>query len=144
MGRETGGQPEFAVTYRQGVAVVRIGGTLTPEKILLANEALVQHPEFRSGDDAIWDLRDVDATRLRVDDLREITRRLADRDELRGFHRSAMVTARDVEFGITRMYEALSGGRPHKVAVFRSMERARSWLLGDEPTPSPDLPESDR
>jgi len=49
--------------------------------------------------------------------------------EQRGSHyKSALVTARNVDFGLSRMYEAYGHGLPLTVRVFRNIDKAREWL----------------
>ena len=45
-------------------------------------------------------------------------------------HRTAIVAATDVIFGMARMYEMLSdvAGSPVKIAAFRNIEDAKTWL----------------
>jgi len=40
----------------------------------------------------------------------------------------AFVTGRDVEFGLSRMFEAYSVGAATSVSVFHTMEEAEAWL----------------
>ena len=46
--------------------------------------------------------------------------------------RRAIVTARDIDFGMSRMYMTLLNSEPDGVRVFRDMAEARQWL-GLEP-----------
>jgi hypothetical protein len=77
----------------------------------------------------IWkhlvDLREVDSTDDVVDALIASTRAAGKEEE---GARTAIVGEDDLQFGLGRMYEGLSGPRSGGLRVFRGIEEARRWL----------------
>lgn len=58
--------------------------------------------------------------------------------------RCALVVSRDVQYGMSRMYELCAEGGPIETAVFRSVEDAEAWLgilPGPGPEAAPPIPE---
>ena len=74
----------------------------------------------------LWDLREA-TIEWSTDQVREFVHWvLGNRPERES--RSAIVTSTDLQFGLARMYEALTYELPVNVMVFREMDAARHWL----------------
>ncbi|MGE0042474.1 MAG: hypothetical protein AB7H88_08415 [Vicinamibacterales bacterium] len=87
-----------------------------------------QRPEFRAGMDALWDLTDA-ALDISADQVREAVAVYGELLEERGTgHRVAYVVAREVDYGVLRMYEAYAGGLPYTTGVFKTLADARAFL----------------
>ena len=82
----------------------------------------------------IYDIRQLSGERLTADEIGELAdyfQRYAS-DRRPPGSRTAIVVARDIDYGISRMIALMSDGRvPFEVEVFRSPEAAEAWIAGD-------------
>ena len=108
-----------------GVVVGTASGLLTPEEIRRAAASVwkdVEGPSPR----VLWDLRNArfDFSTVEVRALAEFARQKSPYPDLR----MAFVVARDLEFGLVRIFEALRETARARVAVFREKDEALAWL----------------
>ena len=115
------------VDHERKLTVVTCSGKIT------ANELSDAIEKFYQGDptpNTLWGLEQADLSGLRADDVMKIailTKKL--RPE--GFPgKTAIVTSRDLGFGMGRMFETYAELEKHPVdlQVFRSLEEAYAWL----------------
>jgi hypothetical protein len=107
---------------------VTLEGTVTTDVITAEFLAMLEHPAFRPGANALWDFRAASLDGISVDDVRRIAALVeAYRDE-RGPGKVALVMEGDAAYGLGRMYEAYAGRGPTVVQVFRSVAAAEAWL----------------
>jgi hypothetical protein len=111
-------------------------GPLTVEEIRRAAASVwrdVEGPSLR----VLWDLRlarfEFSAVEVRA--LAEFARQNSPYPDLR----MAFVVARDLEFGLVRIFEALRETARARVAVFREKDEALAWLGGQEKAGNPGL-----
>jgi hypothetical protein len=118
----------FTVDRSAGVRVATFTGVVDERTLLDAYERVVATPDYDPDLDDLLDFGDVE----RVDVAGEGVRRLVayfDRADLPGHHaRLAIVAPQDYVFGLARMYEALRGGAPGQIRVFRDRAAAEAWL----------------
>ena len=105
-------------------------GVVTARDLMTANERLLAAPEqtarYRFG---IVDLLDAESLELSTDEIRLI----AQQDTLvaaivpKGTI-VAVVAAKDLAFGLARMWEAFVGDTEWETRTFRSRSHARSWV----------------
>jgi hypothetical protein len=90
-------------------------------------DQLYSDPQFQPGMKVLWDARDArpDVT---ADDVRWIVHFVARHREARGKGRSAVVTGRDVDYGMARIAQVHLEPLPIELAVFRELEEAERWL----------------
>ena len=86
--------------------------------------------------DVLWDYTEASMERLTNVDLQNLVpvgKRYGDRFAERRGGRTAIVAPGDLEFGMMRVSQTLSGmsGYPFEVRVFRTMGEAESWLAED-------------
>ncbi|MDX1495856.1 MAG: hypothetical protein R3253_17425 [Longimicrobiales bacterium] len=95
--------------------------------------ALVGHPDFRVDLPTVWDMRESegfgDFTRPELSRLLAVSR--SARAGTPGY-RVAMVTQRDVDFGVGRMMGAMEQPTEITLGVFRDIDEARRWAFGPE------------
>ena len=86
--------------------------------------------------DALWDLREASLAEFTADEVRRVIELVRNNWATEGTPRAALVVAREVDFGMARMYELqLSDLSTGRVQVFRNMEAAREWLANPDPGP---------
>ena len=90
---------------------------------------MTEAAEFRPGADIVWDFRKAEAADLTPDRLRDMVSFVSGIQEARGSdYKVAIVVARNVDFGLARMYEAFSDELPCELRVFMNLEDADAWM----------------
>jgi len=118
---------EFELESIDGIALGIARGPLSLREIKQAAEDMW---ERASGDEIrmLWDLREarfnLDTNEIR--DLSGFVKRLVGTVGLR----TAFLVARDLEFGLLRMFEAFREAEGAENSVFRDQDSAVAWLNG--------------
>ena len=110
----------------RGFVRLHVHGTLTVEVAQRTlREAMEQHPSLHR----LWDFRDADLTAWSLDDMRGFIATVAREPGARAGTRVAALVSRDVDFGMARMFEALSAGDlPFEMCIFRDATAAEEWI----------------
>ena len=119
----------MAVSMRRdvatGVVIATCSGTLGVDDAKAGAGAVWNDPEW-SGKPIVWDLRlahlDVGA-----EDVREVARFVLERQPSTPPPKVGFVTARDVDFGLARMFEVFRQSPSTEVRIFRDFDEAMSW-----------------
>jgi hypothetical protein len=114
------------ITFEPGShrVVVCMGGRLTFAEVANAYRAMIDHPEFRPGMQALWRFEGVEGPGLSADELRDVVSIQRETIARRGPARVAVVVERDLDFGIVRVYEALADAVHIDVRGFRDLDEA--------------------
>ncbi len=111
------------------LARVTFEGPLTMDTWRTAFDAVLSQTAFRPGLGCLWDMRGVSEGGLSHDSMDEMAVAIRERSQERGEGRTAVVVARDVDFGGARQYQMKF---EHGVAVhfrpFRDLDEAEAWL----------------
>lgn len=119
--------------HPSGVFVLRVRGPLTVERVEAAIAETRQTPGFHRRSHTVWDLREADLADAPVEDLRRVVAINARFGDQRAGARSALRVARDVDYGIVRMFQVFAEKLPQTFRVFRAPEEAIAWAAaGDE------------
>ncbi len=114
-----------------GIAYCSATGELTRDEILAVIEQVYRDPNYRESRRTIWNL--VEATpAVSAEDLRAVVDYVKAHRPA-GAGKTAIVAAKDLAYGLSRMYEVMTGEQPFETRVFRDSELAHQWLLEDEP-----------
>jgi hypothetical protein len=89
---------------------------------------VVEHPAFTAGMSILWDYRGATVRHVKAAEMRRLAGHLAGQRHLRAGARMAFVAASDVDFGVFRMYEAISADSGVEMRIFRDVDVAASWL----------------
>ena len=84
--------------------------------------------EFPPNVNALWDLRNLDFSRLNAD-FGEAIISAREENSKRGNSKIALIAEDDLDYGMSRMYQMLSDNLPQKISVFRDTDIAENWLL---------------
>lgn len=78
----------------------------------------------------LWDVRKADLSEITIGDIQEDAKRTMHFAGMREGGKTAFVTQKDLEFGISRMSEAHSEMEVKSIEyqTFRSIEKAKAWL----------------
>jgi len=124
---------EAVIELVDGVATVTSHGLVTRDLVMRSRQAIVEDPDFTVGMPTLYDIRAGSLSGLYAQAMRWIGDQGRKFKERRGAHRTALLVADDLSFGMSRMYEVL-GGRPETaVRVFRDYDEALAWLRSISP-----------
>ena len=120
---------EFQVEYHGGFFIGTTSGDAVDEQFGDLLDAMLTHDKWKPGTPWLHDHSDLNAGPLTVDGIQKIAQLCADRRTTIGGGRCAIVVARDLEFGLARMWGVYVENKWDAVAaVFRSREEAIAWL----------------
>jgi hypothetical protein len=85
---------------------------------------LLSDPDFTPTRSQLVDLRFAQADKFSLDELRALSSTTISDPSIK----RAIIASADLEFGVARMFEAISEPQDLKVHVFRSPEEACEWL----------------
>ena len=115
-----------------GLITYTVTGELDLGKLRTALEAICDHPDFRSGMHALWQIKEgtigVSATQL--PELLDI---LQARSDKRGTgYKAAIVVRGNLDFGLSTIFQMHAYSLPFDVKVFQSLTQANEWIGDDE------------
>lgn len=92
---------------------------------------MLDHANWKTGADVLWDATDCTFDHLGARDVRAIGEMTEKYREQRGNGKAAWVVGRDVDFGISRMFELLNKEKVvFDFRVFKTVEEAKEWIEG--------------
>jgi hypothetical protein len=103
-------------------------GDLTFDEIVGAVKDFYQNPEVRPTLNALADFRKATLKSLSYEQINQIPALIATYTASYQGGKNAIVTSTDVNFGLTRILEAVSAEHPFTIRAFRSYEAAMQWL----------------
>jgi hypothetical protein len=115
-----------------GLVRTTFRGQVDIEEVVRALEDVLHRPDFRPGLNGIVDLREGDIDTQARDVKRLATMMERYRAQI-GKSRTAIVVARDVTYGMARMYQAYAESTSIETMVFRSLDDAHRWLAESAP-----------
>ena len=123
-----GQEPEVRFDTTRGVVIVVPRGVVGTRHVTRLIDAYLDDPAFRPGSPILWDLRQADLTRLRVEEVNALRGEILARLERRGAGRTALVADDDLSYALGRMYEQIRSLADAPVGVFRDRDAAFAWL----------------
>jgi hypothetical protein len=114
----------YTIDANRRLIIVRARGVLTETDVSRAREQLRRDPGFDPEFDQLFDARDVEDVAL----SKEGMARLADTSILAPAVRRAFVAVTTLQYGMARMFTAVSEQRHHVTQVFRRLDEAEAWL----------------
>ena len=126
-----GMQTEMHIDEVSGLVTITARGAVTYAGIIGALTAMLADARFQKGASILWDFRSAVSKPLTADDVKGIVSFLEKGRDVRGEdYKVAIVSQRDADFGMARMYEGYTGRLPFEVMVFRGLEDALKWIRG--------------
>lgn len=122
---------ELTIDPSTGLALATCSGTLGLDDAREGARALWAHPDWQ-GQGVVWDFRQARLDFTSVD-VRELAQYVLAHQPARPPKRVAFVTTHDMDFGLVRMFEVFRDHPSTDVKVFRELEPAQAWALGQEP-----------
>jgi hypothetical protein len=120
---------DLRTDHAKNIAYIRLTGLLNREVILDAFDATVSDKRYRKGMNRLWDFRDADLSSMDSSTIAEMamysTKFPAGINDVK----VVFVVNREMEYGLSRMFEAYSMDGMTTVSVFYTMDDAEAWLL---------------
>jgi hypothetical protein len=92
----------------------------------------LSHPSWKTGMDILWDCRRCSLVSLAESDMRIIGKMTEKYRDARGAGKAAWVVGKDVDFGLSRMFEIINEEKVvFQFRVFRSLAQARDWIASE-------------
>jgi len=121
---------EFSVQYHNGFFEVKTFGDAEVGKFRDILEALVTHEKWKSGTALLINHTELNSASLTTDDMRTIVNFNAQYSGQVGKSKCAHLVARDIEFGMVRMWEGWAENKwDVSEKLFKSRDEAIAWLL---------------
>jgi RNAse (barnase) inhibitor barstar len=117
---------------KKNILVVTLKGDFTIADFQNAMKQITQSNQYPPDTDALWDLREMDFTRVDTIYWRGIIS-IRKQHRERGTARIAHIVKGDFAFGMLRMYQIYSeldpNGLRQKIEIFKSISEGEKWLL---------------
>ncbi len=118
------------VSPENSLVTFECSGTLLLAEVEQAFEAMIGHPSFRPGINAMWDIRNA-SIGLYAQQIPDLLRMVRERQSDRGKgYRVAILVSGSPDFGLSTLFEMSAHAMPFEVRVFRSHTQATQWLAG--------------
>jgi hypothetical protein len=119
----------FSIVHQRGYLEVKLSGRPTPAAFDEYFDALLAHDDWEPGMSVLTDETNLDGSTITVREVKDIAERCARRKSELGSVRTAILVARDLEYGMNRMWAVFVEGKWNvEVALFRSRDEALAWL----------------
>jgi len=120
---------ETKIDTEKGLRMHALAGRVTLAMIEDALAEIYARPDYRSEAGVLWDVRAADLSQIKGGEVRGIVEYVMTHRGAPPGTRTAILVARDLDFGLARMAEQqLEAKSPSDVTVFRDMDEAMAWL----------------
>jgi len=120
------------VDKKSSVIIHTVTGEITFQEIKSSYEAVLSHPDFQEDLCVIWDIRDADASKFDSQDVIRLARYFETQLKHRAKFKVAIIVSRDLEYGLSRMYQVAAADLPAKIGIFINLEDAKKWVTGSD------------
>lgn len=108
--------------------IIKLKGLLTKEIILHAFDASVSHINYEMGMGRLWDFTEADLSKLDSNTIQSMAQHSQKFAPGINDVKVAFVVKRDLEYGLTKMFEAFSYKAKVNIQIFRSLQEAGEWI----------------
>ena len=119
---------ELRIDEEKNIAYIKLSGLLNEKVILSAFDLTVSDKRYRKGMGRLWDFRNADLSSLDSETIAAMAKYSLRFPPGINDVKVAFVTSRDLEYGLSRMFE-MSSGAPTPIRVFRAMDEAEEWMM---------------
>ena len=119
---------ELRIDEEKNIAYIKLTGLLSKKVILNAFDLTVSDKRYKKGMGRLWDFRDSDLSSLDSVTITEMAQYSLRFPQGINDVKVAFVTSRDLEFGLSRMFEMSSKAKT-PIRVFRTMDEAEKWII---------------
>jgi hypothetical protein len=119
---------DLRINEEKNIAYIRLSGPLNKKVILSAFDLTVSDKKYKKGMGRLWDFRDADLSFLDHETIVEMARYSLRFPPGINDVKVAFVTSRDLEYGLSRIFEMSSQAKT-PIRVFRAMDEAEKWMI---------------
>jgi len=119
---------DLRIDEEKNIAYIKLSGLLSKKIILSAFDLTVSDRRYKNGMGRLWDFRDADLSSLEAETITEMAQYSLRFPPGINDVKVAFATDRDVEYGLTRMFEIASEAMT-PIQVFRTMDEAEKWMM---------------
>jgi hypothetical protein len=113
----------------QNLVVNTIQGHFNFSDYLTLMERILNDPRFQPAMHMFWDFLDSTLVEFTSDDFEKIRSYIQQNRARRGSgYRAVFLVSKDVDYGLSRMYQIISEELPVQFEVFRDREAALAWI----------------
>ncbi len=119
---------DLRIDEEKNIAYIKLSGLLSKKIILSAFDLTVSDRRYKNGMGRLWDFRDADLSSLDAKTINEMAQYSLRFPPGINDVKVAFVTDRDLEYGLTRMFE-ISSKSMTPIQVFRVIDEAEKWMM---------------
>ena len=119
---------DLKIDDEKNIAYIKLSGQLNEKVILSAFDKTVSDKRYKKGMGRLWDFRDADLSSLDYETVAKMAQYSLNYPPGIKDVKVAFVASRDLEYGLSRMFE-MSSRAITPIHVFRTMDEAEKWLV---------------
>ena len=119
---------DLRIDEEKNIAYIKLSGLLSKKVVLSAFDLTVSDERYKNGMGRLWDFRDADLSSLDTNTINAMAQYSLRFPPGINDVKVAFVTDRDIEYGLSRMFE-ISSKAMTPIQVFRAMDEAEKWMM---------------
>ena len=119
---------DLRIDEEKNIAYIKLSGLLSKKVILSAFDLTVSDKRYKKGMGRLWDFRDADLSSLYSETITKMAQYSLRFPPGINDVKVAFVTSRNLEYGLSRMFEIMSKATT-PIFVFRAMDEAEKWMM---------------
>ena len=123
---------DLTIDEAKNIAYIKMSGPVSSVEILSAFDTAVSSDNYTMCMGRLWDFREVDLSSINSETIRKMAKYSLSFPPGINDVKVAFVTARSLEYGLTRMFEMFSTDAKSKVRAFKTMDEAEEWMMGKD------------
>lgn len=121
---------DLHIDEEKNIAYIKLSGQLSKKAILSAFDLAVADERYKNGMGRLWDFRDADLSSFDTATVMEMAQYSKRFPPGINSVKVAFVVSRDLEYGLSRMFQMSSEART-PIQVFRTMAEAEKWMMAE-------------
>jgi len=106
-----------------------VHGMLDIDELTVQLREIYSSQEYDPDMDVVWDLREADFSAIKASEVKSFMEFVRKHWGVGGKSRAALVVSRDLDYGLSRMYEILmEGATTSTITVFKNIDEAKQWI----------------
>ena len=119
---------ELKYRAEKNYCIIKLKGLLTKDTILHAFDASVSHINYKNGMGRLWDFTEGDLSLFDTNTIQAMAQYSLKFPPGVNDVKVAFAVKRDLEYGLSKMFEAFSAKAKTSIQVFRSLQEAEEWI----------------
>jgi L-ribulose-5-phosphate 3-epimerase UlaE len=123
---------DLKIDEAKNIAYIKMTGQVSSVEVLSAFDTAVSAENYTMGMRRLWDFREVDLSAINSETIRQMAKYSLSFPPGINDVKVAFVTAKTLEYGLSRMFEMFSADAKSMVRVFKTMKEAENWMMEEE------------